>query len=96
MVHLTNSSQSELKIESITVSGTDSGDFAETNDCGPVLPAGKSCAVRIRFTPRESGERRAVIRIVDDGEANPHEVGVNGIGAAPRTGAKYPPKAPGN
>ena len=82
-VLLTNNGTGELRIKSITVSGPNSEDFAETNDCGSMLPAGKSCELRIRFSPRERGERTAVIRIEDSGEARSLEVQARGIGAGP-------------
>ena len=36
---------------------TTTGDFAQTNNCGSLLPDGASCAINVTFTPKALGHR---------------------------------------
>jgi len=61
---LSNNSSTNLSITSIGVTGTNSGDFAQTNDCGTSLPPGASCSIAVTFTPTAIGNRSAAIKIM--------------------------------
>src|SRR5438552_3256776 len=50
-VTLTNSGGAALSISSIAVTGTNSGDFAQTNNCGTSLAASSSCTINGRVKP---------------------------------------------
>jgi hypothetical protein len=63
---LTNSGTGPLTIASIVLGGVNSGDFAETNNCGGSLVAGGSCTFSVTFTPSAAGSRSATITITDN------------------------------
>jgi Beta-propeller repeat len=48
---LTNMGDGVLTITSIKVTGTNSGDFAEANNCPASLASRKSCSIAVTFTP---------------------------------------------
>ncbi len=91
-VSITNNGSATLVISNISVTGTNSGDFAAT-PCG--LPAqlapGESCTVEITFTPTATGTRSASLSITDNAAGSPQTVSLTGVGqsftlsAAPST-----------
>jgi HYDIN/CFA65/VesB-like, Ig-like domain/Beta-propeller repeat/Cep192 domain 4/Abnormal spindle-like microcephaly-assoc'd, ASPM-SPD-2-Hydin len=82
---LTNSGGSDLSITSISITGTNASDFAETNTCPTTKPlsAGADCAIRVTFTPSASGDRSAAVTVTDDAPSSPQAVAISGIGTAP-------------
>jgi hypothetical protein len=64
-VILTNDQTKSLSITSITVGGTNAGDFSETNNCGTSRKPGWDCTVTVKFTPTATGTRTATLNIVD-------------------------------
>src|SRR6266550_623919 len=58
-VPLTNGGNRPLTIASIAVTGTNTGDFAETDNCGSSVAAGASCTINVTFTPGAAGSRTA-------------------------------------
>jgi hypothetical protein len=85
-VTLTNSGNAALTISGIAVTGTNSADFAQTNNC-PISPstlaAGASCTISATFTPGAAGSRSASVTITDNASGSPHTVGLSGAGTAP-------------
>jgi hypothetical protein len=51
-------------IGTISVTGANPGDFAETNTCGTSLTPGTQCTISVTFTPQASGVRRAQVNIL--------------------------------
>jgi hypothetical protein len=78
ILSLTNSGFGLLTISSITTSG----DFAQTNNCGPTLSPGTNCSISIRFSPTAAGERAGFVTIVTDASGSPHQVSLAGTGLA--------------
>jgi len=64
----------------VTVSGTNSSDFAKTNNCPSTLGAGATCTVSVTFTPGGAGARSATLNINDTGGASPQTVALSGTG----------------
>jgi len=56
-VTLKNGGATSVAISSITISGN----FSKTTTCGTSLGAGKSCAVKVTFTPTALGARTGVL-----------------------------------
>ncbi len=83
-VSVTNSGQATLTISSVALSGSNSNDFSQTNDCTSLAPAA-SCAIHVTFTPLASGQRAASILITDNAAGSPHTVALLGVGDAPFT-----------
>jgi hypothetical protein len=77
-VILTNDQATSLSITSITVGGTDPGDFKETNTCGTSLKAGWECTITVKFDPTAAGTRSATLTIKDG--AGTQTVQLNGTG----------------
>jgi hypothetical protein len=83
---LTNNGTLALTITSITITGTDSGDFAQTNNC-PASPAtlavSGTCTITITFGPATSGSKSASVSIVSDAPGSPHTAALSGTGTTP-------------
>src|SRR4026209_1783321 len=56
-VVLSNTGSGVLNISSITITGTASGDFTQTNTCGSLVGAGANCTINITFSPKGMGSR---------------------------------------
>jgi len=78
-VTLTNNGAALLTILSVT----ESGDFRQTNTCGPVLVPGANCAISITFNPTLAGARTGAVTITDNAQGTPHIISLSGIGVAP-------------
>lgn len=92
---LTNTGNGTLTITSITVTGANSGDFAEKNNCGTSVPAGGSCNISVTFTPTGTGSRNAAVSITDDAPDSPQSIPLTGVGVLPAvtfspTGLTFP------
>jgi hypothetical protein len=70
-ITLTNTGTSSLTISSISVSGPNAGDFAQTNNCGPTLGANANCQVNVTFTPAANGVRNASLIVADNAAGSP-------------------------
>jgi hypothetical protein len=79
-ITMTNVGSSSLNITGITVVGANSGDFAQTNNCGTSLVVGASCTIKTTFTPTAIGKRIATLSVSDDGAGSPQTVSLAGIG----------------
>jgi hypothetical protein len=64
-VVLTNNQSSSLAISSITLSGTDPGDFGEKSTCGSSRKAAWDCTITVTFRPTATGARSATLNIKD-------------------------------
>jgi hypothetical protein len=85
IVTLTNNLNSALTISNIGFTGTNSGDFSQTNTCGSSVSAGGNCTISVSFTPSASGTRTAALSITDDAENSPQTVNLTGTGGSPVT-----------
>jgi Domain of unknown function (DUF4082)/Bacterial Ig domain len=56
---VSNTGNTALTLSSITITGTDSSDFTQTNNCGTNLGAGSNCTIAVTFTPTGTGVRGA-------------------------------------
>jgi hypothetical protein len=79
-IRLTNKGDAVVNIQSISVTGSDAGDFAEKNNCGKQVASGASCVVKVTFKPLMKGKRTAEISVKDDGGGSPQEVALTGTG----------------
>jgi hypothetical protein len=80
MVTLTNNGISSLTIAGITIIGTNSADFSETNTCPPTLGAGLNCTISVTFKPTAPASRTASLQISDNAPNSPQLVSLTGIG----------------
>lgn len=77
---LTNSGNSTLTVTGVMITGTNSGDFAQSNTCGSSVVAGANCSISVNFTPSGGGERGGLISIADNAPGSPQTVTLSGIG----------------
>jgi hypothetical protein len=94
-VTLQNNGNINVTITSIQITGANSGDFAQTNNCpGSVQPNG-SCQISVTFTPTADGTRNAAVSITDSAPNSPQQVPLSGVGVSPAvmfspTSLKFP------
>ena len=79
-VTLTNSGNAPLTITSMSISGADPGDFAQTNGCGTDVEPGANCSINVTFTPLHSGTRNATLSVADNAAGSPQTVSLTGVG----------------
>jgi hypothetical protein len=69
---LHNNELTALSISSITFTGANAGDFAQTNTCGTLptsLAAGSSCTISVTLTPSATGAESATLTVNDNAAA---------------------------
>ena len=81
-VTLKNTGSASLTINSITITGTNAGDFAQSHTCGSSLAASASCTMSVTFKPTASGARSAALSITDNAPGSPQQVALGGTGTA--------------
>jgi hypothetical protein len=79
---LSNSGNASLTNISISIYGTNAGDFAISSDgcSGEILPANSNCQVSIVFTPKSKGSRQATLSIADSASGSPQTISLTGTG----------------
>jgi uncharacterized repeat protein (TIGR03803 family) len=80
---LTNSGNLPLTITSIQITGADSSDFGQTNNCPSSLPPNSSCQINVSFTPAATGNRSAAVSVTDNAPGSPQSVPLTGVGVLP-------------
>jgi hypothetical protein len=80
-VTLSNSGTAAMSITSVALTGTNAGDFAQTNTCGSSVAASANCTISVTFTPLASGSRTASVSITDNAAGSPQTVSLSGTGA---------------
>lgn len=82
-VTLINTGTTALAITSVGVSGTNAADYTVSNNCGPSVPAGRSCTLAVRFTPAAAGPSTATLSVATSDPAGPATVALSGTGGVP-------------
>jgi hypothetical protein len=95
---ITNTGTSNLVISTVTLAGTNAGDFAKSADTctGATVASTATCAVSLTFTPTATGSRAASLSFADNVAGSPQTVNVSGTGAAPAVGLSSPSLGFGN
>jgi len=75
-VTLANKGNEALTIKSITASG----DFAETNSCGPNLAVNGNCIISVTFKPTAGGTRSGTLTLTDSATGGAQTVSLTGAG----------------
>jgi hypothetical protein len=81
-----NTGSASLNMTGISITGTNSSDFTQTNNCGGSLAPAGSCIVNVTFTPTAGASRIASLSVSDNAPGNPQTVGLTGIGIGPFAG----------
>jgi trimeric autotransporter adhesin len=79
-ITMSNKGSSAVSITSISITGTNAGDFAQTRTCGNSLASGASCFITITFKPLAKGKRTAVVSASDNGGGSPQTASLAGTG----------------
>src|SRR5437879_7109651 len=71
-----------MTISGITITGTDSGDFGQSNNC-PISPAARASNTRcVTFKPTAIGSRSGTLTVSDNAAGSPQTVGLTGTSFA--------------
>ena len=81
-VTVTNIGTAMLPITSITLAGTNPGQFTQTNTCGTSVAVAGTCTISVVFKPYSIGSKTAILRI-DAGSAGTQTVALSGTGVVP-------------
>jgi hypothetical protein len=81
-VTLTNSATMKLSIASIAVTGTNPGDFTQTNTCGTSVKSNGTCTITVTFYPAGLSARTASVTITDSAKGSPQNIPLSGTGVA--------------
>jgi hypothetical protein len=79
---LSNTGDAALSITSLGLTGTNAGDFAQSNMCGTSVAAGSNCTISVTFTPSVIGAEAASVSITDNASGSPQTVSLSGTGTA--------------
>jgi hypothetical protein len=79
-ITLRNTSVTVLPLSSISIGGTNPGQFAQTNTCGTSVAAGGSCAINVTFKPTSTGSKAATLSVVAGGGAGVKGATLSGTG----------------
>jgi hypothetical protein len=79
---LTNTSTNGavLNIASIGITGANTGDYAQTNNCPATLAQNATCSITVTFTPTATGTRTANVTITDNVSAGSQTISLTGTG----------------
>jgi len=83
-VTLANLGNTPLRVESLTLGGTDAGDFAiqsgSTCAVGGTVAGEGTCTINLAFKPSAAGARSATLAISDSDPGSPQTVSLSGTG----------------
>jgi Domain of unknown function (DUF1929)/Abnormal spindle-like microcephaly-assoc'd, ASPM-SPD-2-Hydin len=84
-VTVTNDGVVDLQLTSVSVAGANAGDFMlDPGTCAAaVLSPEQQCALSLRFSPTETGNRVAALVLVSNATDSPHTVTLGGTGVPP-------------
>lgn len=88
---LKNETSASVSISNITITGTNSADFAQTNNCGSSLSAGTNCTIDVTFTPAVAGPAAATLSVSDNAAGSPQTAALTGTGVTATTTASVSP-----
>ena len=84
---LTNNQNGAISIKSLSLGGSNAGDFALTSNCGSSLSAHSSCTISVTFSPIVNAVRNATLTVSDNAANSPQTAGLSGVPPATFTPA---------
>jgi trimeric autotransporter adhesin len=81
-VTITNSGSTAITLNSIAITGTNAGDFSQTNDCGSSLAPAAVCTVQVTASPSANGMRNAYLGVNSSSPDSPQYVALSVTGVA--------------
>jgi 6-phosphogluconolactonase (cycloisomerase 2 family) len=95
IVHLVNTGNQPLSVNTIAMTGTNPGDFTATPaaSCQPptVLLPNASCPISLVFTPAAAGLRQAMLTVTDNAPGNPQSIPISGTGVPAASALTFMP-----
>ena len=86
-ITLSNTGNAALTISSVTIGGTNPGDFAiYANNCGSSLATTSTCTISVTFTPATAASFTATLSVTDNATGSPQTVALTGTGTVPIAG----------
>jgi hypothetical protein len=82
-ITVTNSGTVALPITSITLTGTNPGQFSQTHTCGASVAVGSTCTISVVFKPMSAGSKSAALRVDAGGGIGTQAVELSGVGVLP-------------
>jgi hypothetical protein len=77
-----NSGSMTMNPMTLAITGTDAGDFSQTNQCGIPLSPQAACPVQLTFTPQAGGNRAATLTLTSSNAGNsPRAIQLVGTGS---------------
>ncbi|HEX4427404.1 MAG TPA: FG-GAP-like repeat-containing protein [Terriglobales bacterium] len=76
----TNNLSTALNFSGASFTGTNPGEFAQTNTCGSSVPAKGKCTISVTFTPQAKGARTATLNLSDGANTSPQTIPLKGTG----------------
>lgn len=91
-VDVENSGSAPLDISTLSIGGTNSGDFAVTSTtcASATVQPGDECAIVLSATPQAAGNRSGTLTISDDAANSPQDVALSVTGTAPAAASVSP------
>jgi hypothetical protein len=77
---LTNTDTVALPINSISLTGTNTSQFSQSNNCGTSIAIGASCSINVIFKPTRTGSRTAKLKVAMGGGAGSKSSTLTGTG----------------
>lgn len=68
-VIVTNPGAAPLKLTGVKLLGVGAGQYAETDDCKPAVPAGGTCTINVVFAPTTSGSHKGSLKVSGPGSS---------------------------
>lgn len=78
IVTILNAGSATASIPNVSLSGTNTGDFAVTNPCAPTLATSKSCQLSVTFQPQLSGSPGSRSATLNIASGTPSTVSLSG------------------
>lgn len=84
-IALYNTGTATLNISSISLTGANASDFAQTNNCAPsdTLAPGANCVFTVIYTPSTTSAESAEISVSDNATGSPHTAALTATGFVP-------------
>src|ERR1043166_5296906 len=83
-VQVTNSGSNTLHVSGVAMSGSNPGDFSQTNTCiAAAVATQASCSITVNFKPVAEGQRSASLVLTDDAANSPQSIPVTGSLVSP-------------
>jgi hypothetical protein len=77
---LMNTDTVALPINSISLTGTNTSQFSQSNNCGTSIAIGASCTINVIFKPTRTGSRTAKLKVAMSGGAGSKSSTLTGTG----------------